>query len=307
MAARRPSGKPTLRVERALQREGHRLLAGDGRGRPRRARRARSRSASSSSTRPAGPRPQGVKDSKLLDRRTPASGWCRGSGAGRRPTPSGTPAPDEIDAIGIIAALRLAGQPRAGPAARRTRPGDPRRQPRLADRPARVGPVRARSTRRAACRRRPPVTHHDQGRPEVLVGGRRQRAGQGGARRDHGRRSPPEYPVYAWADNKGYSAPEHLEALRLHGPCEHHRGPGGCPGCRARGRRRAAGPRDEDPWPDESAGGRGRPGRRGRGHEQRRRGPDVAPTGAPGAGDGSAVSDPPAMGDDGRVWEVSVP
>ena len=36
-------------------------------------------------------------------------------------------------------------------------------------------------------------------------------------------------------------------------------------------------------------------------------GTEATPTGAPGAGDGSAVSDPPAMGDDERVWEVSVP
>jgi ribonuclease HII len=31
------------------------------------------------------------------------------------------------------------------------------------------------------------------------------------------------YPQYAWAENKGYSAPDHLEALRQFGPCEHHR------------------------------------------------------------------------------------
>lgn len=33
----------------------------------------------------------------------------------------------------------------------------------------------------------------------------------------------PEFPIYAWADNKGYSAPEHVEALRRHGPSPHHR------------------------------------------------------------------------------------
>ena len=33
----------------------------------------------------------------------------------------------------------------------------------------------------------------------------------------------PDFPVYAWADNKGYSAPEHVEALRRHGPSLHHR------------------------------------------------------------------------------------
>ncbi|MFC7405257.1 ribonuclease HII [Georgenia alba] len=33
----------------------------------------------------------------------------------------------------------------------------------------------------------------------------------------------PTYPRYGWAGNKGYSAPEHLAALREHGPCELHR------------------------------------------------------------------------------------
>jgi len=30
-------------------------------------------------------------------------------------------------------------------------------------------------------------------------------------------------PRYGWHDNKGYSAPEHAEAIRRHGPCEQHR------------------------------------------------------------------------------------
>lgn len=30
-------------------------------------------------------------------------------------------------------------------------------------------------------------------------------------------------PRYNWAVNKGYPTPDHREALRLHGPCEHHR------------------------------------------------------------------------------------
>jgi ribonuclease HII len=33
----------------------------------------------------------------------------------------------------------------------------------------------------------------------------------------------PRYPVYGFARHKGYSTPEHLEALRKHGPCELHR------------------------------------------------------------------------------------
>ncbi len=31
------------------------------------------------------------------------------------------------------------------------------------------------------------------------------------------------HPAYAWATNKGYGTPEHLEALQLHGPTAHHR------------------------------------------------------------------------------------
>src|SRR6478752_1757047 len=103
----RRSRKPSLRVERALQRDGHRVLAGMdevGRGAL------------------AGPvtvgvvlidescrsAPTGVKDSKLL---TPAARvamvprirrWCLGYAVGHA-------SPAEIDAIGIIAALRLAG------------------------------------------------------------------------------------------------------------------------------------------------------------------------------------------------------
>jgi ribonuclease HII len=32
-----------------------------------------------------------------------------------------------------------------------------------------------------------------------------------------------EFPHYGFAAHKGYSTPEHLEALRVHGPCIHHR------------------------------------------------------------------------------------
>jgi ribonuclease HII len=31
------------------------------------------------------------------------------------------------------------------------------------------------------------------------------------------------YPAYGWGENKGYSAPEHLDALRRFGPCDQHR------------------------------------------------------------------------------------
>lgn len=39
-----------------------------------------------------------------------------------------------------------------------------------------------------------------------------------------------EHPQYAWADNKGYSASAHLEALAAHGPCVQHRRSWSLPG-----------------------------------------------------------------------------
>ena len=33
----------------------------------------------------------------------------------------------------------------------------------------------------------------------------------------------PRYPLYGFAHHKGYASPEHLAALRQHGPCEIHR------------------------------------------------------------------------------------
>lgn len=31
------------------------------------------------------------------------------------------------------------------------------------------------------------------------------------------------HPHYGWAHNKGYASPDHLDALRVHGPCDQHR------------------------------------------------------------------------------------
>ena len=140
-----PTGprRPSLRVERALQRDGHRVLAGMdevGRGAL------------------AGPvtvgvvvidescrtAPQGVKDSKLLapharERMVPRiERWAVGHAVGHASA-------DEIDEIGIIAALRLAGCRALDRDRHPARPGHPRRQPRLAHlargrRPARLRP-----------------------------------------------------------------------------------------------------------------------------------------------------------------------
>jgi ribonuclease HII len=39
-----------------------------------------------------------------------------------------------------------------------------------------------------------------------------------------------EHPQYGWAENKGYSAPAHLDALATHGPSPHHRRSWNLPG-----------------------------------------------------------------------------
>ena len=39
-----------------------------------------------------------------------------------------------------------------------------------------------------------------------------------------------EHPDYAWAENKGYSAPAHLDALARLGPSVHHRRSWALPG-----------------------------------------------------------------------------
>lgn len=39
-----------------------------------------------------------------------------------------------------------------------------------------------------------------------------------------------EHPEYGWEINKGYASPEHLEALRTHGPCVQHRRSWAIPG-----------------------------------------------------------------------------
>jgi ribonuclease HII len=42
------------------------------------------------------------------------------------------------------------------------------------------------------------------------------------------------FPAYGWDVNKGYASPEHLDALRRHGPCELHRRSWAIPGGRGR-------------------------------------------------------------------------
>lgn len=210
------SRRPSLRVERALQRDGHRVLAGMdevGRGAL------------------AGPvtvgvvvideacrsAPTGVRDSKLL---TPAARerlaprierWCVSHSVGHA-------SPEEIDRVGIIAALRMAGT-RAlasldvvpdlvvldGNHDWLTAPGEVGLFAFAGD-----GPVT------------PPVTTmikadlkcSSVAAASVLAKVTRDRlmvelAG--------------EHPAYGWEENKGYAAPGHLAALEENGPCPRHR------------------------------------------------------------------------------------
>lgn len=217
--AGRPRGstRPSLRVERTLQREGFSVLVGMdevGRGAL------------------AGPvsvgvvaidptcrsAPQGVKDSKLLSR--PARErlvpgirrWALAWGVGHA-------SPDEIDAFGIMAGLRMAGERALEQAAitpdlilldgNHDWLSDPQRLGLFAllehDEPA-GPPVRTmikadlKCSSVAAASVLAKVT-----RDTMMI------------------ELAAEHPAYRWDLNKGYAAPEHTAALRELGPCAHHR------------------------------------------------------------------------------------
>ena len=219
MGGATPSRKPSLRVERTLQRQGHRVLAGMdevGRGAL------------------AGPvsvgvvvidetcrtAPTGVRDSKLLtpqarERMVPRiQRWAMAHAVGHA-------SPAEIDEIGIMAALRL-----AGTRALAQLPVVPDlvildgNHDWLTD-PERVG-LFGLLDDPAAGPAVPPVTTmikadmkcSSVAAASVLAKVERDAIMVALAE---------EVPSYGWALNKGYSAPEHLAALELQGPCEHHR------------------------------------------------------------------------------------
>ncbi|HEY7718343.1 MAG TPA: ribonuclease HII [Pedococcus sp.] len=211
------SRKPSLRVERALQRDGHRVLAGMdevGRGAL------------------AGPvtvgvvlidedcrsAPTGVRDSKLL---TPAAReamvprierWCRGHAVGHA-------SPEEIDAIGIIAALRLAGTRALDAVGVRpdlvildgnhdwlTRPDQVGLLAFAGDEPADTPPVTTMVKADLKC--------SSVAAASVLAKVARDAIMTAAA---------PAHPAYRWDENKGYAAPEHLAALQAHGATTLHR------------------------------------------------------------------------------------
>jgi ribonuclease HII len=217
---------PSLRVERSLLREGVRLLAAVdevGRG-------ALAGPASvgivlvDASVRTA---PSGVRDSKLLmpeARRALVPRirrWALAYAVGHA-------GPDEVDAVGILGALRLAAH---------------RALAQLPDRPDLVlldgnhdwfsEPRRAVTDEAAPAlfALGPPATAPVPSIPVRTMIKADMRCSSVAAasvlakvERDAYMVSlHEEHPVYGWADNKGYSAPEHHRALLEHGPCAHHR------------------------------------------------------------------------------------
>lgn len=223
-AAPARSRKPSLRVERALQRDGHRVLAGMdevGRGAL------------------AGPvtvgvvlidescrsAPTGVRDSKLL---TPAARqamvprierWCLAYAVGHA-------SPEEIDEVGIMAALRLAGLRALEAVPVRpdlvildgnhdwlTAPGDVGLLA-FAGEPPATPPVTTMVKADLKCSSVAAASVLAKVSRDCLMTA-----------------AAPEHPAYRWDENKGYAAPEHLAALEAHGPSVLHRRSWRLPGC----------------------------------------------------------------------------
>ncbi|MEP7017374.1 MAG: ribonuclease HII [Actinomycetota bacterium] len=213
------SRRPSLRVERALQREGHRLLAGMdevGRGAL------------------AGPvsvgvvviddvcrsAPVGVKDSKLLSpqmrqRMVPKiQRWATAYAVGHS-------SPGEIDQYGIMVALRLAGN-----RALAALPVIPDlvildgNYDWLTD-PERVGLLRFLESGVALA---PCVPVRTMVKADLHCSSVAAASVLAKVERDAMMVAlAAEVPGYAWELNKGYSAPEHFDALKSRGPSVHHR------------------------------------------------------------------------------------
>lgn len=215
---------PTLRTERAWQRAGHRLVAGMdevGRGAL------------------AGPvsvgvvvvdegcrsAPSGVRDSKLL---TPSNRvrlvpriqrWAFGCAVGHA-------GPEEIDEVGIIAALRLAG--RRALAALPVTPDlvildgnhDWLTPPETVGLLAFAhGPAGDTAAQPLDCVPVTTVVKADLTCSSVAAASVLAKVERDATMVALSQ----EHPAFGWAVNKGYAAPEHLVALREHGPCEVHR------------------------------------------------------------------------------------
>ena len=213
----RPSRRrrPSLALERELLAEGRTLVAGMdevGRG-------ALAGPVSvgvAVVTVDTGRIPAGLRDSKLLppsarQRLVPGiTRWASACGVGHA-------GPDEIDEVGILAALRLAGL--RALAALPVRPdvvlldgnydwlGRGGQEDLFAvDDAAPAPPVVTRIKADLACASVAAASVLAKTERDALMV-----------------RLAPEHPQFAWDENKGYSAPVHLAALEEHGPCVHHR------------------------------------------------------------------------------------
>ena len=236
MTADTASHRPSLRFERALQREGHRLLAGMdevGRGAL------------------AGPvsvgvvviddvcrsAPVGVKDSKLLshqmrERMVPKiQRWATAHAVGHA-------SPGEIDRFGIMVALRL-----AGTRALAALPVIPDlvildgNHDWLTD-PERVGLL---GLLEDGVRIAPCVPVRTMVKADLFCSSVAAASVLAKVERDAMMVAlAVEVPDYAWQLNKGYSAPEHFAALQAHGPSVHHRRSWRLPGVNGTGDPQAA-------------------------------------------------------------------
>ncbi|MGC1208065.1 MAG: ribonuclease HII [Ornithinimicrobium sp.] len=224
-ATRKPAGshRPSLRTERQLQRDGYAVLIGmDEVGRGALAGPVSvgvvaldvtSRSA-----------PYGVKDSKLL---TPSARvamvpkikrWALGWGVGHA-------SPEEIDQWGIMTGLRLAGE--RALAACGVVPDlillDGNHD--WLTRPDRVGLLAFAEPQTAHSS---PVPAQAPVRTMIKADMRCSSVAAASVVAKVARDSMmvdlhDSHPQYGWNLNKGYAAPEHREALRAGGPCDHHR------------------------------------------------------------------------------------
>lgn len=214
---------PTRVLERELLGAGHTLVAGmDEVGRGALAGPVSVGVAVVDAT--TGRMPAGLRDSKLLrpevrqKLQAPIRRWCVGGAVGHA-------LPAEIDRFGIIAALRLAGT-RALTALRGTGvapevvildgshdwltppgpgPGLPTTAPGLfADHAPPAVRTQVKADLRCAVVAAASVLAKCERDAMMVV-------------------RHTDYPAFGWESNKGYSAPEHLAALREHGPCEEHR------------------------------------------------------------------------------------
>jgi ribonuclease HII len=227
MTAGTTSPRPSLRVERGLQRAGHRLVAGMdevGRGAL------------------AGPvsvgvvvidevcrsAPVGVKDSKLLSHQMRESmvpkiqAWATAFAVGHA-------SPAEIDEYGIMVALRLAGTRALTALSRRSVIPDlvllDGNYDWLTD-PSQVGLLGLLEDGLAQGSQVPvrTIPVRTMVKADLVCSSVAAASVLAKVERDALMVSlAAEVPDYAWELNKGYAAPEHIAALECHGPSLHHR------------------------------------------------------------------------------------